>query len=130
MIDYEAQEVWFGKIYRGKVIENEGERTKKRQKIVRLSNERLVDIEEAVQGEFKQHNISSKMTREVVDVGTHIIFPPLHFEKTFNPTPISFECKIRINPCPEREEHYSKIWTVIGSNSRQSSEKIRRFFNG
>lgn len=131
MIDYEAQEVWFGKIYKGKAIEDESERAKKRQKIVRLSNERLVDIEEVLQGAFRQHNVSNEMIREeVVDVGTHITFPPLYFKKIFNPSPIDFECKIRINPCPEREEHYSKIWTIIGSNSRQSSEKMRRFFNG
>ncbi len=130
MIEYEAQEVWFGRIYKGKTIGSEKERNEKRKNIVTISNDRLADIEVAVKGKFEPHMILNKRVCKVVDAGTHIVFPPLYFEKTFNPSPIDFECKIRINPCPEREEHYSKIWTVIGSNSKQSSKKIRKFFNG
>jgi len=129
VMKYEVQELWYGMAYREKGKDGSKKERADIDRIINSCNEHLSEIYEIVDGEFRPYFFADRIIDKATYVGTHIIFPLLVFEKEFNLARVEFECRIRINPCPERKQHYGKIWTIIGAKSTQQSGKLNSFFN-
>jgi hypothetical protein len=121
-MEYNAHELWCGKVYPSLNIKKRKERLIYTKKLIDLFQKNLGKIKDSIGG------IQLKENRIVENRGTHISFP--RFE--FRIGEANINCRIRVNPCwfyPERGIiHYSKFFVILGSNYIQNSKSLKSFF--
>jgi hypothetical protein len=125
MVEYEAQELWYGQAFVGTKTGNPSEHKKCHENALRLRDEAVNEILAKVKG----CHLSRRDT-SATEGGTRgeVSFPPLILEKQLASSKVSFDCRIHINLCSPNEHWCVKTWVIIGADSKQNSDRLKEFF--
>ena len=118
MVEYEAQELWYGQAFLG----TKGGDLRECEQI---TEDLLLQIKRRLKG----HKYSPyRSAREEFSDVHYLKLHPFTFEKKLSSSRVSLDCRIRINRCSPNEHYATKIWVIIGANSKQDSQGLQEIF--
>jgi len=125
MVEYEAQELWYGQAFLGTKTGDVDHHRECHESAVRLRNAALDKILTKVKGcRLSKRDAFVPEGRARGEVR----FPLLILDRRLGASQVLFECRVRLNLCSPNEHWCVKTWVIIGTDSRQDSNRVGEVF--